>query len=99
MKSKTELFDFQPYDIQNHLSLISTRNGETKLGERLASSYLDNKVSYVILGISEDIGPQANLGLKGSNSAFKSIKIGLPVIELFNALVCENLLKSVSIFC
>ncbi len=72
MKSKTELFDFQPYDIQNHLSLISKRNGETKLGERLASSYIDNKVSYVILGISEDIGPQANLGLKGSNSAFKS---------------------------
>ena len=72
MKSKTELFEFQPFDIQNHFSQINNRNGETKLGERLASSYLKNEVQYVILGISEDIGPQANLGLKGSKSAFKS---------------------------
>jgi formiminoglutamase len=72
MKSKTELFDFQYFNIQNHFSLISKRNGETKLGERLGKNYSDPEVKYVILGISEDIGPQANLGLKGSNTAFKS---------------------------
>ncbi len=75
MKSKTNLFEFHPFDIQNHSTLISKRNGEVKLGERLVKNYTNNEVKYVILGVSEDIGPQANLGLKGSNSAFNSFLI------------------------
>ncbi len=72
MTSKFKSYNFQTFEIQKQNSLISKRNGETKLGERLASSYLNNEVKYVILGISEDIGPQANLGLKGSTTAFNS---------------------------
>ena len=72
MTSKSNSFSFQQFEKETYTNLISKRDGETKLGERLASSYLNKEVKYVILGISEDIGPQANLGLNGSTKAFTS---------------------------
>lgn len=61
-------------------SLISSRTGETKLGSRFAvlesfdpESLRQAKVNgarYALLGVSEDIGPRANLGQGGSGHSF-----------------------------
>ena len=72
MTSKSNLFKFTPFDSDKISKLTSKREGETKLGESLTFEHLSKNVKYVILGISEDIGPQANLGLKGSNTAFNA---------------------------
>ena len=65
-------------------SLLNTRNGETKLGQRVVlpevNLALDSNlnhaktsgVRFVILGIGEDIGPRANLGRGGATDAFDS---------------------------
>ncbi|GIU52016.1 formimidoylglutamase [Shewanella sp. KT0246] len=69
-------------------TFISTREGETKLGQQvqllkspqaktnqLKQSLQDAKTQgaqFVILGISEDAGPRANLGRGGSTTAFNA---------------------------
>lgn len=72
MKSKLNFFEFIPYSYDSILSYLSIRDGETKLGEKVCFDYNSPSCKYVIVGISEDIGPQANFGLKGSDNAFKS---------------------------
>ncbi|WP_153914638.1 formimidoylglutamase [Shewanella sp. TC10] len=68
--------------------LFSTRDGETKLGQQvqllgnfevetdnLKSSLAEAKsrgAQFVVLGISEDAGPRANLGRGGSTTAFSA---------------------------
>lgn len=58
-------------------SLVDQREGETKLGERIKVASLDIEESlqnfegmFVVLGISEDIGPRANCGRGGADSAW-----------------------------
>ena len=66
------------------LTLLNTRDGETKLGQRvqLADHNLDlssnlalakqNGARFALIGIGEDIGPRANLGRGGATDAFDS---------------------------
>ncbi|MBI1836751.1 MAG: formimidoylglutamase [Flavobacteriia bacterium] len=66
------LFNFKPYSnaiIENYLSI---REGETKIGQTCSFNYDDKQVKYVIIGISEDLGPQANFGFEGSKNAFNA---------------------------
>ena len=64
-------FEFQLfYAIQHQLSFY-TRNGETRVGEHLSQQPLA-AAKYVLLGVSENAGPQANLGRQGSENAFKA---------------------------
>ncbi len=65
-------FTFSKYSKSSINSFLSIREGETKIGQTCQFDYLNNDSKYVILGISEDIGPQSNLGFSGSNNAFKS---------------------------
>lgn len=67
---------------------ISLRNGEIKIGEKCIYANSDNfedilkntSIKYVIFGISEDIGVQANFGRKGAKDMFKSfLKIFLNI--------------------
>lgn len=59
-------------------SLLSTRPGETKLGERiglpasndLPASLEQSRARFVLLGIPEDIGVRANLGIGGAHTAW-----------------------------
>ncbi|MGI2260259.1 formimidoylglutamase [Shewanella sp. GXUN23E] len=61
-------------------ALLSTRPGETKLGQNLqlldqfsAQALLQAKANgarFALLGISEDIGPRANLGQGGADDSF-----------------------------
>ena len=70
MKNKNIQFEFNQFTKKKTQSLTSKRDGETKIGEKLCYKIEDSK--YVIIGISEDIGPQANMGLKGSLNAFEA---------------------------
>jgi formiminoglutamase len=72
MKSKSDCFEFIKFESENISSYLSIREGETKIGEKIGFEYISPTVKYVIIGISEDIGPQANLGLHGSNNTFKA---------------------------
>lgn len=56
---------------------ISIREGEQKVGEKLKFAQKDWKTeisnfegNFVLLGVCEDIGPQANLGRDGAKEAF-----------------------------
>jgi formiminoglutamase len=71
---------FRFYNKQDILSLTQPRKFETKLGERLhflhdstvADAITNIKATYIIFGIPEDIGVQANLGVAGTSSAWIS---------------------------
>jgi formiminoglutamase len=65
-------FTFNKYSKITIESILSTRDNEIKIGQTCNFEYTHNDCKYVILGISEDIGPQSNLGLPGSNNAFKA---------------------------
>jgi formiminoglutamase len=72
MKSEQEYFEFTTYTKEKIASFTSIREGETKLGEKLTTDYKSPSCKYVIIGISEDLGPQANMGISGSKNSFKS---------------------------
>ncbi len=72
MKSEFQYFELIKFDEQSILSKLSKRDGETKLGEKIMFDFSDSSCKYVVLGISEDIGPQANFGFGGSDKAFSS---------------------------
>jgi formiminoglutamase len=65
-------FTFSKYSKTSIDRFLSIRDGETKIGQTCQFDYSNNDSKYVILGISEDIGPQSNLGFSGSDNAFKS---------------------------
>lgn len=76
-----EISHFKIYTKQDILSLVRLRRFETKLGERVqvladASAVIDSikvmKAKYVVLGIPEDIGVQANYGVSGTSTAWLS---------------------------
>ena len=67
------------------LNILSLRDGETKLGENIqlldagqpleasAKSAKANGARFALLGITEDIGPRANLGRGGAAGAFEPV--------------------------
>jgi formiminoglutamase len=57
---------------QNDLnSIIKTRMGETKLGEKINLNWQVDEVKFVLLGIAEDIGVQVNQGVSGTHTAWE----------------------------
>lgn len=72
MQSKSHFFEFITFSQDSISKYISTREGETRLGETIGFDIEKEEVKYVILGISEDLGPQANRGVGGSSNAFSS---------------------------
>ncbi len=70
MNSQQNTFKFTHFTREKINSLTSSRQGETKLGETISSD--PSKAKYLILGISEDIGPQSNGGFPGSTTAFSA---------------------------
>lgn len=65
----TNSLDFVPFDKEQLASYVSTRAGETKLGESIQLS-ISETTRFIILGIAEDIGPRANFGNAGAKNAF-----------------------------
>lgn len=69
------------YKKENYLAFTKTRGGETKLGEKIQAISNEKKwqdelkkssAKFVLIGIPEDIGVKANLGVGGTHSAWKS---------------------------
>lgn len=65
-----EHFAFRAIGEEELNSLITRREGETKLGERFAKDWRDPACHYVLIGICEDIGPRANNGHGGARNGF-----------------------------
>lgn len=68
---------FKIYTQSDVLSLVSQRPGETKLGEMvLVATSLDDIIhstaKFILLGIPEDIGVRANLGIAGTKTAWEA---------------------------
>lgn len=72
---------FKSYEKQDILSLTKLRRFETKLGERvqvlsdsihIVESIQGNSAKYILFGIPEDIGVQANYGTGGTSTAWVS---------------------------
>lgn len=70
---------FKFYTKEDILSLTKVRRFETKIGERLqyirpggdwAEALQQSNARYVLLGIPEDIGVKANLGIGGADTAW-----------------------------
>lgn len=68
---KTEHFEFVPFTKSDVLKWTNTREGEVKLGERVHTG-LSAAAKYVLIGVEEDIGPQANFGNPGAKNAFRA---------------------------
>src|SRR5438067_9745551 len=74
------LTHFKRYSRNDVLSLTTLRRFETKIGERAAvldgdditHSIKNLSAQYVVLGIPEDIGVQANYGTGGTGTAWLS---------------------------
>ncbi len=66
---KTENFEFISFSREDLLKLTSVREGEKKLGECVAAGF-SPEAKYVLIGVQEDIGPQANGGNAGAKNAF-----------------------------
>lgn len=75
------LTHFKTYTKQDILSLVKLRRFETKLGERvhvlsdaahLVDAIKNTEATYLVVGIPEDIGVQANYGVAGTSSAWIS---------------------------
>lgn len=62
-------FEFQLFDTSQRKLPFQSRNGEKRVGDTITQQQHRN-ARFVILGISENAGPQANLGRAGSENAF-----------------------------
>lgn len=63
-------FSFHPSSSEEFKKHVSSRPGETKLGERIKTGTQTQNVKFILLGIEESIGPQANRGFEGAQNAF-----------------------------
>jgi formiminoglutamase len=91
---------FKSYSKQDILSLVKLRRFETKLGERLEvihdTSDIEGSIKglqahYVIFGIPEDIGVQANHGVAGTTTAWLSFLQSFLNIQSSDFIEAENI--------
>ena len=64
-------FEFQLFEPSLRKLQFQVRNGETRVGEHFSQQNY-SAAKYVLIGISENVGPQANLGRQGSENAFQA---------------------------
>lgn len=69
--SSKNTFEFVSFSAKDLVNFTSKREGEIKIGESIVDSENTAK-KFVILGICEDLGPQANGGNAGAKSAFSA---------------------------
>jgi formiminoglutamase len=83
-------FDFQLFDAEQRKLSYQTRNGETRVGDLLSRQNLST-ARFVIIGISENVGPQANLGRAGSENAFNAFAKVFFNTQVYSNASVENL--------
>ncbi|MDX1652474.1 MAG: formimidoylglutamase [Brumimicrobium sp.] len=69
MRSKANIYSFRAFTEKDLNDLISAREGELKLGQDLG---VVDKSKFVVIGIEESAGPQANKGNAGAEFAFQA---------------------------
>ena len=65
-------FNFKPATQDLLLNFTSKRIGETKIGEKIELASTIKNAKYVLIGIEENFGPQANGGFSGAENAFNA---------------------------
>lgn len=65
-------FKLHTFNREELLQLTNSREGEVKVGDVIHAGFSTTH-KYVLIGVEEDIGPQANLGNPGAKNAFKSM--------------------------
>ncbi len=65
-------FEFTLADSNTYKNFISERNNETKIGQTLHFGAPNTQTKYLILGIKESIGAQANYGRAGAENAYNA---------------------------
>jgi formiminoglutamase len=70
-------FKIDPITDKDIKAIISQRDGEIKIGETIQLDWKNSSCKYVIIGVIDDIGPQANYGLPGASNGF------IPFIKRF----------------
>lgn len=92
---------FKQYSKKDILPLVKIRQFETKLGERISTineagelkeALEQSAAKYVLLGIPEDIGIRANLGIGGAETAWLSFLRSFLNIQSNDFFSGENLL-------
>lgn len=68
------MIDFYNYSKQDLIKQTSLRDGEIKLGEKVKTydDFPNFTGRYVIVGVEESVGPQANFGFSGAEKAFQT---------------------------
>ena len=69
-KIESNYFYFHPATAERFQGLTILRSNETKIGQKLSFSEKTNATKYVLLGIEESFGPQANKGNGGAENGF-----------------------------
>lgn len=93
-----------PYTREEILNFSPIREGEIRLGETIPTDSSSPEVKFVILGIPEDTGPQANGGLPGAHhawdaflKAFLTIQdnglIPISTVALLGKIDCSSIAK------
>lgn len=70
--SNSSHFVFTPSSQKEIELLTSERSGETKIGQRITFGKPTNRSKFILLGIEESAGPQANFGLPGAENGFSA---------------------------
>ena len=84
------------FSFENDLSeLINSftykRSGEIRIGEILTNNWQSPHVKYVIIGISESIGPQANYGRPGAERSFDAFLSTFCNLQWTNAIPKDSI--------
>ena len=71
---QSEFFEYATYTNSDLQDLVSVRNGEKRIGEQVTLHHTSN-TKFMLLGIEESIGPQANGGNSGEcvQGIFKTV--------------------------
>jgi len=64
-------FEFQLFNALTYSNHLQARDGEIRVGQHLQYQNLGS-AKFVLIGVNENVGPQANLGRTGSENAFKA---------------------------
>ena len=70
MLSKNSNFELITFTERDFSFYTSLRPGENRVGQSLIAQNAPLKAKYIIIGISESIGPMANGGLQGAEMHF-----------------------------
>ena len=72
MQSKNSNYQFKTFSKSQISVYQSARQGEKRVGASIFSIQESSEAKFILLGISESIGPLANGGQKGAENAFES---------------------------